>query len=380
MSRACALVLGLLVMSCSWTVAQTAAEEGPAQQAVPSSQLPDFSARNVPGEGVIELADFVSGYAAEVGGLPDFMQVRTADGLLRRISAAEAFALLARTAYLWDATGQLPETVPLAPDEVQPPVLEPEDVRSPVADLSAGRQIATDLFLSQCGATVSWVDTLHVIPTAVWVDGDRLSAAEYLVGLAICLQYAYWEGELSEYLFLPAYAPPDSWTWAVAQGPTEPAAAAGGEEEAEQALSFYESESEEGPQWQEPTPARRPLVAGGPELAPSGQAKVELFPAPGSRLSGVVDLVVSYSGPPAQFVTVAVDGVTRAILNVPPYGFRWDTSRIAPGPHMVRVQVLGEGQEVLADQISAFTIVPPQPQQPSQGPLPGAAQEPADEF
>jgi len=363
-----AIVVLVLLLSGPAALAETAGEQPPEEQAPASLQLPDFAGRNVPGEAVVALADFISGYVAEAGGLPDFMQVQTADGRLRRISAAEAFVLLARTAYLWEMTGQLPETIPIAPDEVHPPVLDPEDAPDPETDLNSGRQIPTDLFLSQCGAAVSWVDTLHVIPTAVWVDGERLSAAQYLAGLAICVQHAYWEGELLDSIFLPAYAPPDSWAWGVEQqsaGASEPAVIE--EEEPEELLpSAGIGWEEEAPE--EKLPAGRPLLpTRPPEPVVSAQPRLTLFPAPGSTLSGVVDLVASYSGPPARFVTIAVDGTTRAIVNVPPYGYRWDTSALTPGPHTVRVQALGEGDEVIADQINGFTIAPPKPEAPSEG-------------
>jgi hypothetical protein len=355
----------LFILLSSLALAQTTLGEGTAEAAAPNAGLPDFAGRTVSGESVVDLADFICGYLADTGTVPDFAQVQTAAGSLRRISAAEAFVLLARTAYLWEINGQLPETVPIAPDDVSAPVLDPEDLSASEVDLDSGVQVATEQFLAQCGATVSWVDRLHIIPTAVWVEDERLSAMEYLAGLAICIQYAYWEGELYDYIFLPAYASPQSWIQsaaALASAPTTLASPAESwpsdttqPEQTEweaQVAPLVESEWEEAG-WEEEIPASLPSL-------PVPLPKLVVFPEPGSTLSGIADIVASYTGPPARFVIFDIDGKTQVIMNYPPYSCRWDTSALEPGTHSVRVQVLGDADLVLADQVSAFAIVSPQ--------------------
>ena len=79
-----------------------------------------------------------------------------------------------------------------------------------------------------------------------------------------------------------------------------------------------------------------------------------------------MDLVASYLGPPPRFVVFAIDGAMRAIVNFPPYSFRWDTSALQPGPHTVRIQVLGEEDAILTDQLCGFTVVLPEPKRPEQ--------------
>ena len=331
------------------------------EEAAAGDGLPSFSERTVSGEGVVDLADFISGYVADAGTIPDFMQVQTADGGLRRISAAEAFILLARTAYLWQTMGGLPATIPIAPDGVSAPLLDPEDLPDPNADFEQGRVISTDEFLAQCGPTVRWVDRLHTVPTAVTFAEERLSAADYLSGLAVCIQYAYWYGGLEETLFLPWYDPPQSWVRLYAeQFGGMPAPVSEGEvleegwEEPLSGESGWEGTAEAGAlppvqAWETAAAAYAPA----PELT--------LFPRSGSTVSGKVDLVASYVGPTARFVTMAIDGATRAIMNLPPYSYRWDTSALAPGPHTVRIQVLGDGDAVLVDQLCGYTVTPPEP-------------------
>ena len=358
------LLLLLISPACSLAqlpdILAPAQELVPAEEQAPASRLPNFAGRTVPGEAAVDLADFISGCLVDSGALPDFMQVQTADGSLRRISAAEAFILLARTAYLWETMGALPATIPIAPDQVSAPLIDPEDVPPSGVDPDAGRDIPTDQFLAQCGDTVRWVDRLHTVPTAIWVDGHRLSAAEYLAGLAICIQYAYWEGGLYDTIYLPLYSPPQSWTGfrvdrAAEAPPTTPL---------EEAQAGTEAPYEEA-SWQEPyqeeSPPALPLTTFQPESPLARAPQLTLFPASGSTLSGKVDLVAGYLGPPARFVIFAIDGATRAIMNSPPYSCGWDTSGLVPGPHIVRVQVLGAEGAVLVDQLCGYTIAPPEP-------------------
>jgi hypothetical protein len=370
----------LLLLLPALAPAQTNDEAIPSGQAVSPSALPSFGAHAVPGESVVALADFFAGYLADAGDLPDFAQVGTADGQLRSISTAEAFALLARTAYLWELTGQLPSSVPIAPDRLSPPLLDAEDPTAGEFDPESGLDVSTQHFLAVCGDTVRWIDRLGAIPTAVWVDGVRLSAAQYLAGLAICIQYAYWEGELYDSLFLPHYSAPRSWprlSQAYEPAPSPPLPYA----EGWPSETVWPMESEAAPgvdPWEEPTWEQEalqyePLVPlsdlAAVEQEPPSRPEFALYPEPGSTLSGVVDLVVSYSGPTERFVIFEIDGRSRIIRNFPPYGYRWDTSGLKPGTHTVRVQILGEDGALLIDQVSAFTIVPPGGGPPDAEPL-----------
>ena len=96
------------------------------------------------------------------------------------------------------------------------------------------------------------------------------------------------------------------------------------------------------------------------EIAPM----LTVIPEPGDTVSGIVDMVVSYSGPPAKFVIFTFDAKGEVMMNTPPYSSRWDTSKLEPGTHQVRIQVLGEDEGVLVDQTSAYTVVAPAPKKP----------------
>ena len=424
-------VLGVILLVLLSPSACRAQQEATASGDTAESSLPDFGARTVSGEAVVDLADFVSGTLAASGSVPELAQVRTANGELRTMTAGEVLVMLARTAYLWRTMGDMPETVAITPDEVTSPVLDPEDVVSPPEDQELGREVPTEQFLAQAPAVVRWVDRLRVIPTAIWVDGKRLSAADYLAGLAICVSHAYWDGELSDSIFLPIYAPPKSWVgeaesdyagaeYAQAEGeagneqpvsgsadesgsagegdggyaeetqaaePSELEQLAGQAEEDSWDSSYdtgydeaggdesWTNEGEEGAveeyqgeglaqeteqedadyapepeEYQEPEPS-----------APAIPARLTVIPEPGDTVTGVVDMIASYSGPPAKSVIFTIDSRGDVIMDSPPYSYRWDTSKLEPGTHQVRIQVLGEDDAALIDQTSAYTVAAPPP-------------------
>lgn len=398
----CALALALLLLPTMRL----------AQQAAPSSSLPDWSAAQpalagnsdtVSGEAVVDLADFIAGNLAASGSIPELVQVKTTNGALRTLTAAETFALLARTTYLWQTAGVMPATVPIMPDQLRPPILDQEDVVAPPDDETAGRQVPTESFLSQCPAVVRWVDRLRVVPTAVNFDGLRLSAAEYLSGLAICISYTYWEGELEESIFLPAYAPPKSWTagleMAAASDESEvtgtvseeettsaseepeapkPATVLGADESGEgyeqEFLGEGEDDYSEDAAWdsnevsdeeafseeaEQAESSSAPVV--GPEPGATQPVKLTVIPEPGETVRGVVDLVASYRGPPAKYVIFTIQGKGAVIMNAPPYSARWDTATLKPGLYQVRLQVFDAADATLADLTSIYTVVAPPP-------------------
>lgn len=347
-------VLGLLFLasfSLPLAHAQVPGLEAPAEEVAYAELLPAGGGSQIPGEYVVELADFIASYLVDSNTAPDWAQVRASDGSLQRISITDAFSLLARTAYLWQALGHLPDYVPIAPADLRAPVIDAHDVVTSVDDQSVARQIPTDQFLAQCAPTVQWIDRLRIVPTAVWVDGERLSSTEYLAGLAVCIQYGYYQGELDPYLLLARYGPPLAWAQNAARAP------AGG------ALASPTS-LRPAPVPAEPSPVETAEEFPAPRLT--------LFPEPGSELRGIVNLVAVYEGPPASFVVFYIDGIKRSITNLPPYSLRWNTTEIPPGPHSVQVNVLGGGEEVLTSLLGGFVVAGEEPE-PS-------AVESSDEF
>jgi hypothetical protein len=368
------LALGLVLLA-SICLAQAPGQLQTEAAETSAPPAPAVTDREATGDAVVELADFVCGVLEDSGLVPDYAQVTAADGSLRRLSAAEVFALFARTAYLWDTTGELPALVPIAPEGVAAPQLEAEDVPQGAFDPESGREVPTDQFLNQCSGTLRWIDRLKAIPTAVWVNGERLSAADYLAGLAICIQYAYWQETLEDTIFLPDYIPPQTWLRGVSgsavSGGTTGESSSEGTEETQEGTE-YTGEAAGG---EEAVPEEvAPL--GVVEEGASESPMLTLLPEDGARVSGKVDLLAVYTGPPAGFVIFAIDGATRAIQNYEPYSYRWDATEAKPGPHMVRVRIFDEAAGLLIDGVSQLTVVPRPAEKPGGGqaaPVPAAS-------
>jgi len=209
-----------------------------------------------------------------------------------------------------------------------------------------------DAFKDPSGATV--VETYQVtgmdhgtaIDTGLLFGGllnhECGTAGAYILDKKICSTYyalAFW-GEL------PAVAPTD------AGGPTSdggaPADAGGGVADA------GAPSSDGGPSHPDAgspaavdagidlcatVPGDGGSDAGAPDAAVDVQAPVVtwLAPAAGSTLSGSVNVVVSaVDNVGVAKVTFAVDGTQVATAAFFPYGFAWDTTQVANGPHQVK--------------------------------------------
>ena len=58
------------------------------------------------GSSLADMAQFIAGVAAESNSLPDWVQTRTASGRLQRLSATDAFVVLARAVSYWDSNAR----------------------------------------------------------------------------------------------------------------------------------------------------------------------------------------------------------------------------------------------------------------------------------
>lgn len=347
------LVVVALVLSLAALTAQAQDEvytddaEWQEESAAPEEQ--EVTSISVSGRAVVDLAQAISNSVAAMGAVPDWAPVTTSQGR-QSISATDVFVLLNRTVYRWHADGEMPITVSVTLGAISPPVLDPQDFPYDEVDLEVGREIATDLFLSQAGECLRWMDEFQVVPTAVWVNGERLSASEYLAGLAICIEYAYYSGSLEDTIFLPSYSPPPAWVEY-----TELLSDSLGDQYPGGGEGAATNTSSSGYRLTPPvTPQKAVPRAVTPQLS--------LLPQAGSVVSGIVDLVASYSGPPAEFLTFAVDGQMKALTNSPPYSYRWDTSKLQPGAHEVKVSVFGEHAAEIIVRTSPYTIAVPRPE------------------
>jgi hypothetical protein len=355
------LLLVLSLASLAW--AQEASDQGGASAAeLAPDESAEVTAVTLSGAAVASLAQAVSTRLGDSGSLPEWGRVTLASGTKQQFTAADMFVLFCRAAQGWYENGALPASISITPGSVDPPRLDEQDYPDPQLDLEKGRELSTDQFLSVAGETRRWMEKAQSLPKAVWVGGERLSAAEYMGGLAICVEYAAKQGQLEDTIFLPDYSPPLSW--------------------AEHSDLLAETASEANGGGQGTTgeaPASRgmtpPLLDVGTSAQRVAKPQVTLYPAGGSKVAGRVDLVVNYSGPPASFITFAIDGKTRAIMNTSPYGYRWNTAEQAPGKHQVTVRAFVENSVEVAAAEATYVVAAPQPTKASPSPKPKTVQK-----
>ena len=305
----------------------------------------------ITGASVVALAKSLVTSFGATGAVPDWGQVRTAGGS-QRISATDVFVVLLRTAQRWDAEGALPATVPLDLGAVSPPRLDPEDLEVGGTAEKAPREIQTELFLGQTGDVMRFLEEGEMVPTAVWVNGERLSAAEYLSGLAICIDYAHTQGTLEDTLYVAHLTPPQVWirhTELLMQS----------DQLADEATSDTEETGAAVPLLAAPTVAPRPV-----------KPALSIFPKTGARVSGVVDLVVNYTGPAGVYVAFEVDGKAKGVTNAPPFGFHWDTAPYAPGKHQLVVRAQTGGGMEIVSQTATYVVAPSKAQKATPPPVP----------
>ena len=318
------------IISCAWLLLFAAALPARAQAAAATPPAP----ATVSGSALIALADSLWARASETGAVPDNLPLILPDASQIEVSAALAFNLFLATINLWQTDGSFPASVLLPSTPPAPPQLDPRDILPRPSDPSRlpTRQLAAASLIAQCPAIAQWAFRVGGLPTAVWIDGERYSAGEFLVAMAQFIQQASRRSAFPASLLIPRCVAPRSWPSA---GPAASAQAA--------------------------PPASLPvLVTPQPpgEAAPPAQPRFSLLPHTGTKVSGFVDLVGEYSGPPPKFVAFLIDGKDRYLTNSQPYSYRWRLEGVAPGEHRVTARAFGQPDEVLAEASIVLLVVP----------------------
>jgi hypothetical protein len=289
----------------------------------------------VPGPSLIALADSLWAEVSETGVVPEMMRLTLAAGREEEIAAPLAFSLLVATINLWRGQGLFPSQVLLPPAVPAPPQLDPQDILPRPSDPGRlpARQLAAASLMYQCPAVGQWILRTGALPTAVWIDGERYSAAEFFTAMAQLIQQASRRDRLPASLTVRRCAAPRSWS-------AEPRPAAG----PGPAVAAIPA-----PPVSPPTSPRAPR---GPRLT--------LLPHTGTKVAGSVSLLAAYSGePPPMFVTFSIDGEQRYLTNSQPYSYVWSLHDVTPGEHRATVRAFAKRDEVLAEASVVLLVTAP---------------------
>lgn len=92
-------------------------------------------------------------------------------------------------------------------------------------------------------------------------------------------------------------------------------------------------------------------------LAKDGGAVRIISPATGEVVSGTVEITVEPDSPTLpRYVIFLVDDVLKAISNVRPFAYRWDTTRYLNGVHTLKAKIYATGESELVSDLIAVTV------------------------
>jgi len=276
---------------------------------------------------VLRLADTIARALATNGRIPSGAVARLSDGGRRPLSAAQLFVVLARFLGNGYEQGVTPEHVPTPPDMIGPLEIPPPTGRGAQEVVIAASDV-----LAQTRATADVAESTGHLPSGIWVEGLRLTPAQFVGALATVLQHALYNGEVPDQIAVGQYLPPLDWS-ALPPGERQTEPPTGGQ-------------------------AAPPAVAL-PSIAPPAVATEEAPPAPAAPppqislywaseppLSGEQPLTIEYQGPPA-FIRVFIDDKPKAVSNMTHFIYLWDTRLEPDGSHAIRIAAVNQAQDTL---------------------------------
>ncbi|UCH34669.1 MAG: hypothetical protein JSV65_19475 [Armatimonadota bacterium] len=332
----------VLVLALSVLTAYRIAAQAPrsTQPAVPMDVEP-FQTVVIEANEVLRVADVVARGLARDGRIPTGAAVTLSDGRREPLSAARVFVLLARFLGNGYEDGMTPESAPLPPQTIGP--LERTDQTS---DVRQEQVISAADLLAQARPTADIAEGTGHLPSGVWIEGVRLTPAQFMGALATLLQHAAYTGEVPEQVAVAWCLPPLGWETAPA-APADRAPAPG---------TGSSSAASEGGDGAAPAQGVMP-----PETDTSSTAQDSEFESPvpqlflylsaEEKLSGEQVLTVEYQGP-ALFIRLTIDGVRKAVSNMSHFTYLWDTRLERDGKHTIEVTAVDQHGEEL-DRVEA---------------------------
>jgi len=314
---ACLLVLTVLQLASAAGPAANSAPGGAAPSATPAPVAVGRRNTVIEAVEVLRVADAVARALATTRRIPAADVVTLSDGNTLALSAARVFVLLTRFLGNGYEQGVTPEYAPVPP-EMAGPLTSPEATTG-----AAGESvISTADLLAQARPTADVAESTANLPSAVWVEGLRLTPAQYMGALATVLQHAASAGEVPQRVSVGNYLPPLDWTSTPTPGRAPVA-----------------------PQPRVAPPVGAPVSAPPTEPAPAAaeptEPKITVHVPVKPPLSGEVALTVEYEGPPA-FIRVSIDGNARAVSNMVHFTYLWDTRLEPDGSHTLRVAAVDQ--------------------------------------
>lgn len=264
------------------------------------------AARTVSGSEALQMALSAAATVESSGEIPDRIYMRRGSSGSIRMSADDALVFFCRLLAGWQEASALPQRVELPRGAVG----SRRAARTSPRTTDGGPDmpsLSTASLARQCRSAVSLVGRLGSVPQGVWVDDQRLSAAQFMGAVVMCLAAGARTNALPEKATVPSWRGPSGWP------------------------AF------------EPLPSGDGVALGWSLPARGATAAMTLQPNGSRPLSGIVTLTVSYPVRGA-LIEVLLDGTRKWMANQSPFSFTWDTRAVKDGSHTISVRAgLGDG-------------------------------------
>jgi len=283
-------------------------------------------AQRVAAPSVLQCARGVHQELIKSGRLPDQVSMAAAAGGETTLTLGQAALVFAEALGGLTGAGRLPEAIEVAGDGAAG--VTGASPGSP----NAGAVVSVAALGQQCRALSEMSRRFGGLPLAVWVDGQRLTLAEFAGSVAAALSEFAERAQLPARIIIPQGTPPPAWVKGAAAGWRVTAVRPPGEGE-DAGGSPSRSENAARPR---PEPQPRPLT---------------LSLADGATVSGGIVLRADL-WPEPRMLALFVDGKQRGLLNFRPYQFVIDTRTLNNGPHRIRVEAYGSASGVQTAEIT----------------------------
>jgi len=274
------------------------------------------SAQQIAAPSVVECARSVHQELIESGRLPDQVSMAAAAGGETTLSAGQALLVFAEALGGLTGAGRLPEVIEVAGHGTAGLIGVPHE--SP----NAGAVVGVAALGQQCRALSEMSRRLGGLPLAVWVDGRRLTVAEFAGTLVVALSESGGRGQLPARIIIAQTMPPPAWT-----------------NEAGAGWRITVTRRLEGEGEEVGTNPARP-ASGAPSRPQPQPRALTLSLAEGATVSGGI-VVRADLWPEPRMLALFIDGRQRGLLNFRPYQFPINTRTLDNGPHQIRVEAYG---------------------------------------
>jgi hypothetical protein len=279
-------------------------------------------------QSIVQLANQVSHLTNAKRPLPPTFQIDSGNGQIVSIYTSQALGLLAVATDMLRSGTATTATFALPPAQIGWPV------DSGITRRTTSLYISTQQIIDAAHELVNFSAALGAYPSALWVEKDRLSATDLLVGFSTVLQFTAETGQLPSMVHLVPAIAPTSWRPPV--------------------------EKQIGPSVQARIPPQPPTETSYVKVTKS-KVTLNLLPEKITTKTGSIEVVAILQPADTTNATVSflIDGRLCNQSNWPPFSMQVNMNKLSPGKHKLAVKAESADGVLLASKEISFTVANP---------------------